>query len=566
MQGFGKEKMAGLYTEFYKEILDSNGNIKDISFSYGRNFNFAYDVVDRYALEEPEKIALIHKSTDGKVRKFSFAELKRLSDKAANMLMDLGIGKKDSVMLLLKRRFEFWICILALHKLGAVAIPTSHMVSANDIAERLILSGAKAVICVNSDDICYKVSDAIKDSEDKAKDKEKIAQIVVGDEYSSALMFDKLIEKASDKLLRVETTVDDHMLYYFTSGTNGAPKAVIHDYSYPLSHIYTAKNWHGATCDGVHLTVADSGWAKSAWGKLYGQWLVGTAVLVYDYEQFYAWDILQLLQEEKVTSFCAPPTIYKYLVLEDFSKYDLSSLKQVTTAGEPMPIEVSQKFTEKTGLIIREGFGQTETALQICTPVGREQISGSIGIASPLYDIRLVDEAGKEVPDGNEGEIVIFPKDKSKKPLGIFKGYLGDEALYQEIWDEGIYHTKDRAIKDKDGNIFFLGRNDDVIKSSGYRIGPSEVEDVIMLHPAVFECAVTGFPSKNRGTLVKASIILNKEYEPSQQLSNEIQDFVRERVALYKYPRKICFVEELPRTTNGKISRALIRKMDYHQN
>nr|WP_297768864.1 AMP-binding protein [uncultured Butyrivibrio sp.] len=558
--------MAGLYTEFYKEILDSNGNIKDISFSYGRNFNFAYDVVDRYALEEPEKIALIHKSTDGKVRKFSFAELKRLSDKAANMLMDLGIGKKDSVMLLLKRRFEFWICILALHKLGAVAIPTSHMVSANDIAERLILSGAKAVICVNSDDICYKVSDAIKDSEDKAKDKEKIAQIVVGDEYSSALMFDKLIEKASDKLLRVETTVDDHMLYYFTSGTNGAPKAVIHDYSYPLSHIYTAKNWHGATCDGVHLTVADSGWAKSAWGKLYGQWLVGTAVLVYDYEQFYAWDILQLLQEEKVTSFCAPPTIYKYLVLEDFSKYDLSSLKQVTTAGEPMPIEVSQKFTEKTGLIIREGFGQTETALQICTPVGREQISGSIGIASPLYDIRLVDEAGKEVPDGNEGEIVIFPKDKSKKPLGIFKGYLGDEALYQEIWDEGIYHTKDRAIKDKDGNIFFLGRNDDVIKSSGYRIGPSEVEDVIMLHPAVFECAVTGFPSKNRGTLVKASIILNKEYEPSQQLSNEIQDFVRERVALYKYPRKICFVEELPRTTNGKISRALIRKMDYHQN
>ncbi len=563
MQGLGKEKMTGLYTEFYKEILDSNGNIKDISFSYDRNFNFAYDVVDRYALEEPEKIALIHKSTDGKVRKFSFAELKRLSDKAANMLIDLGIGKKDSVMLLLKRRFEFWICILALHKLGAVAIPTSHMVSATDIAERLVLSGAKAVICVNSDDICNKVSDAIKDAEDKAK--EKIEQIVVGEKFNSALMFDKLLEKASDKLLRIETTVDDPMLYYFTSGTNGDPKAVIHDYSYPLSHIYTAKNWHGASCDGVHLTVADSGWAKSAWGKLYGQWLVGTAVLVYDYEQFYAWDILHLLQEEKVTSFCAPPTIYKYLVLEDFSKYDLSSLKQVTTAGEPMPIEVSQKFTEKTGLIIREGFGQTETALQICTPVGREQISGSIGIASPLYDIRLVDEAGKEVPDGSEGEIVIFPKDKSKRPLGIFKGYLGDEALYQEIWEEGIYHTKDRAIKDKDGNIFFLGRNDDVIKSSGYRIGPSEVEDVIMLHPAVFECAVTGFPSKNRGTLVKASIILNKEYEPSQQLSNEIQDFVRERVALYKYPRKICFVEELPRTTNGKISRAQIRKMDYHQ-
>ena len=355
------------------------------------------------------------------------------------------------------------------------------------------------------------------------------------------------------------------MLYYFTSGTNGAPKAVIHDHSYPLAHIYTAKNWHGAQDNGLHLTVADSGWAKSAWGKLYGQWFVGSAVMVYDYEQFYAWDILNLLEKEKITSFCAPPTIYKYLILEDMSKYDLVSLKEVTTAGEPMPIEVARKFTEKTGLIVREGFGQTETALQICTPVGKEQIQGSIGQASPLYDITIVDEEGEEVSNGTEGEIVIIPKVRGILPMGVFKGYLGDKMQYEEVWRGGIYHTKDRAIMDEKGNFFFLGRNDDVIKSSGYRIGPSEVEDVIMKHPAVFECAVTGYPSKNRGTLVKASIILNDGYIPSVTLQNEIQNFVRERVALYKYPRKICFATDLPRTANGKISRAMIRKMDYQK-
>lgn len=559
------DKMSALYTEFYKETRDENGNVKDISFSYKEDFNFAYDVVDRYAAEDPSKLALIHKSTDAVVKKFTFADLKRLSDKAANILKNLGIRRGDSVMLLLKRRFEFWISILALHKLGAVAIPTSHMVSSKDISERLKLSKAKAVICVNSDDICDKVRESIAFLTENDKDvKQSVLQIVVGDKYDGTLSFEKLMEEAPEILERVDTRVSDNMLYYFTSGTNGAPKAVIHDFSYPLSHIYTAKNWHGAFDNGIHLTVADSGWAKSAWGKLYGQWLVGAAVMVYDYEQFYAWDILELLETEKITTFCAPPTIYKYLVLEDFTKYDLSSLLQVTTAGEPMPVEVSSKFTDKTGLIIREGFGQTETALQICTPVGKSQVTGSIGKASPLYDIRLLDEEGKEVSDGEEGEIVILAR-SNETPLGIFKGYLGDEELYKEIWKDGVYHTKDRAIRDKEGNFFFLGRNDDVIKSSGYRIGPSEVEDVIMLHPAVFECAVTGFPSKNRGTLVKASIILNEGFVPSNDLKNEIQDYVRERVALYKYPRKICFVDQLPRTSNGKISRAMIRKMDYQK-
>ncbi|WP_029233358.1 AMP-binding protein [Butyrivibrio sp. VCB2006] len=549
--------MPGLYTEYYSEILDDYGKVKDVNISFPESFNFAYDVVDRYAKTEPDKLALVHKSTEGVITRFTFYELKKLSDKTANMLRRFGICRGDSVMLLLKRRYEFWTSIIAIHKLGAVAIPTSHMVSEKDISERIKLSKAKAVICVNSEDICDKVRNAIMNTDSSIK------QIVVGDKYDNCYSFQDEMELASCQLERVETNVHDDMLYYFTSGTNGAPKAVIHDYSYPLAHIYTAKNWHGAVENGLHLTVADSGWAKSAWGKLYGQWLIGCAVMVYDYEQFYAWDILELLEKEKVTSFCAPPTIYKYLVLEDLKAYDLTNLKQVTTAGEPMPLEVSGRFKEMTGLEVREGFGQTETALQICTAAGDSQVKGSIGKASPLYDVRIVDEEGVEVSDGEEGEIVLFPKNKGILPIGVFKGYLGDKENYIKAWEGGIYHTRDRAFKDKEGNFFFLGRNDDVIKSSGYRIGPSEVEDVMMMHPAVFECAVTGFPSKTRGAIVKASIILNKGYKPSNELSAEIQQFVRERVAMYKYPRKICFATELPRTSNGKISRAMIRKTDY---
>ena len=335
----------------------------------------------------------------------------------------------------------------------------------------------------------------------------------------------------------------------------------MHNFYYPLGHIVTAKFWQNVQEEGIHLTVADSGWAKCAWGKLYGQWFIGTAIMVYDYEQFYAADLLKLIAEEKICTFCAPPTIYKYLILEDISRYDLSNLKNATTAGEPMPEEVAEKFFDMTGIRIREGFGQTETALQICTAVGKEQIKGSIGVSSPLYKVTLVDEDNKPVAAGEEGEIVIIPEG-DKRPIGIFKGYLGDEALYKEVWRGGVYHTKDKAIMDESGHFFFLGRNDDVIKSSGYRIGPSEVEDVIMCHPAVFECAVTGFPSKNRGAVVKASIILKDGVEDTGKLGTEIQEFVKKRVAIYKYPRIIKFVDELPRTSSGKISRARIRQAD----
>lgn len=549
--------MAYIYQDYYREVKDDSGKIVDIEISYDDSFNFAYDVIDRYAKEEPQKLALVHRSAEGEDRRFSFSEMKYYSDKAANMLKDLGVQQGDSVMLLLKRRFEYWISILAIHKLGAVAIPTSHMVSAEDIGQRVRLAGAKVVICVNSDQICAKVEEALEESD--------TIQLVVGDKYKDKPSFDDLLAKASEKLERVSTKVSDDMLYYFTSGTSGEPKAVIHDYSYPIAHIYTAKNWHGVKEDGLHLTVADSGWAKSAWGKLYGQWFMGAAIMVYDYEQFYAGDMLKLLEREKIRSFCAPPTIYKYFVLEDFGKYNLNNLRYVTTAGEPMPKEIAKKFTELTGLTIREGFGQTETALQICTVVGETQIPGTIGSASPLYKIELVDEDNKPVPVGEEGEIVIVSKD-DKRPIGVFKGYLGDNDLYKEVWDGGVYHTKDKAIMDESGLFHFLGRNDDVIKSSGYRIGPSEVEDIIIRHPAVFECAVTAYPSKNRGAVVKASIILNKGYSDDGKLGKEIQEFVKSRVAIYKYPRIIKFVDELPRTTSGKISRAKIRQADYQNN
>ncbi len=545
--------MSEIYEEYYKEIRDENNKILRIETSFPDEFNFAYDVMDVLAERMGDETALLHKSAEGKDTRFTFSHLKTLTDKSANALMDAGIKKGDRVMLLLKRRYEFWTGILAIHKAGAVAIPTSHMVSSEDIKERIIKADVKAVICANSEQICSKV--------EKAARSRDVIKIKVGEPYGDFLDFDEMTKKASDRLERVRTKVTDDMLMFFTSGTNGSPKAVIHDYSYPIAHIYTAKNWHGVKKGCLHLTVADSGWGKSAWGKLYGQWFMGAAVMVYDYEQFYASDMLKLLQDEKIRTFCAPPTIYKYLVLEDFSAYDLSSLESVTTAGEAMPIEVAQKFKKLTGLTVREGFGQTETTLLICTATDDEAKGGSIGKASPLYDLDVVDEDGNTVAAGEEGEIVIRP-DKGRNPIGVLKGYLDDDELYKEVWEGGVYHTKDIAKRDEDGNFFYVGRNDDVIKSSGYRIGPSEVEDILMKHPAVFECAVTAYPSKRRGYIVKASIVLNKGYEDDGKLATRIQEFVKENAAIYKYPRMIKFVDELPHTSNGKISRAAIRKAD----
>lgn len=545
--------MSRIYEDYYREITAADGTIQSVETRFDEHFNFAYDVVDRHARECPEKLALVHRSTDGVDTRYTFADMKRLSDKAANALRAKGIGRGDAVMLLLKRRAEFWIAVLALHKLGAVAVPTSHMVSAEDIAARAKAAGAKAIVCAACGDICEKVAEAVRGT--------SVIPMTAGGTYTGWINFSSIVEEATEEFTRVETAVTDDMLYYFTSGTDGAPKAVIHDFSYPIAHIYTALRWHGATDGGLHLTVADSGWAKSAWGKLYGQWFVGSAVCVYDYENFYAGEMLRLIAEEGITTFCAPPTIYKYFILEDLESYDLSGLVRVTTAGEPMPAEVAKRFTAGTGLTIRDGFGQTETALQICTPVGGTPVAGSIGKASPMYQLMLLDEDGSPVPVGEEGEIVIVPKN-GERPIGVFKGYLGEPERYAEVWRGGVYHTGDKARTDAEGNFFFVGRNDDVIKSSGYRIGPSEVEDILMRHPAVFECAVTGYPSKTRGTVVKASVILNQGFRPEGHLKTELQDFVKERAAIYKYPRIIEFAEDLPRTSNGKISRAQIRKRD----
>lgn len=548
--------MPQLYEKYFKEKLDINGKLQSVDVCFDDNFNFAYDVLDVIANETPDKRALVYKSCQGKVTEFTFGQISKLSNQMANVLEKQGIGRGDSVMLIMKRRYEFWIAMMAIHKLGAVAIPTSHMVAGDDIRERIIKADIKAIICVNDDYICKCVESAENGIDNK------VINYVVGQKREGYEFITELMEQESDVFDRVETAVTDNMLYYFTSGTAGEPKAVIHDFSYPIAHIMTAKNWHGVIDGGLHFTVADSGWAKSAWGKLYGQWFCQCGIMVYDYDNFYANELLQILDEEKVTSFCAPPTIYKYLVREKISEYDLSSLRTAVTAGEPMPTEVAKKFEAATGIAIREGFGQTETTLLTCFMVGEEQIEGSIGKSSPLYKMIIVDEDNKEVPCGETGEIVLVPDKPGDVPIGVFKGYLGDEELYKEVWEGGLYHTKDRAYKDEDGNYYFVGRSDDVIKSSGYRIGPSEVEDILMKHPAVFECAVTGYPSVTRGSIVKASIILNKGFEPSVHLKTELQDFVKENTAVYKYPRRIEFVDDLPRTVTGKISRKKIREMD----
>lgn len=538
--------MSQLYEKYFKEKFDINGKLQSVDVSFDDNFNFAYDVVDVIADQTPDKRALVYKSCHGEVTEFTFGQISKLSNQMANVLKKKGIGRGDSVMLIMKRRYEFWISMMALHKLGAVAIPTSHMVAGDDIRERILKADVKSIICVNDDYICKCVENA------EAGIDNKVTNYVVGEKRDGYEFITDLMKNESDSFERIETAVTDNMLYYFTSGTAGEPKAVIHDFSYPIAHIMTAKNWHGVIDGGLHFTVADSGWAKSAWGKLYGQWFCQCGIMVYDYDNFYANELLQILDEEKVTSFCAPPTIYKYLVREKIEKYDLSSLKMAVTAGEPMPTEVAAKFEAATGITIREGFGQTETTLLVCTVVGEEQKAGSIGKPSPLYKMIIVDEDNKEVPQGATGEIVLVPDKPGDIPIGVFKGYLGDGELYKEVWEGGVYHTKDRAYQDEQGFYYFVGRSDDVIKSSGYRIGPSEVEDILMKHPAVFECAVTGYPSVTRGSIVKASIILNKGYVPSVQLKTELQDFVKDNTAVYKYPRRIEFVDDLPRNCDWK--------------
>ena len=529
-----------------------------LHFNIKENFNFAYDVMDEWAAIEPDKTALLWTNDEGMEIRLSFSDLKERSDQAAAYLASLGISRGDMVMLILKRRLEWWVVMLALCKLGAVAIPATHMLTKKDIVYRNSRATVKGIICVGEEYVLGQVQAAMPDSP-SVDVLVSVGPIVPegfhdwNAEIGNAPMF---------KRPKHVNTNSDTMLMYFTSGTSGEPKMVIHDYLYALGHLTTGVFWHNLSPDSIHLTVADTGWGKAVWGKFYGQWFAGATVFVYDHEKFDAGRMLQQMEKYHVTSFCAPPTVYRFMIREDISKYDLSALRYCCTAGEALNPAVYAKFKEATGIRLMEGFGQTETTMTLGTMPWMTPKPGSMGMPNPQYDIDLIKPDGTRCEDGEKGEIVIHVGDR--KPIGLFKEYYRDEELTREAWHDGIYHTGDVAWRDEDGYYWFEGRIDDVIKSSGYRIGPFEVESALMTHPAVVECAITGVPDDIRGMVVKATVVLGKEWKDKAgpDLVKELQTHVKRVTAPYKYPRIIEFVDELPKTISGKIRRVEIRHKD----
>jgi acetyl-CoA synthetase len=526
------------------------------------NFNFAYDVVDRWAAEQPDKTALVWCNDDGDERIFSFADMKRLSDKAANLFRSLGIGKGDTVMLILKRRWHYWVLTLALEKVGAVSIPATVQLTKKDIVYRSNAASVKMIISVDDHEILNYIDEALEESPTVKY------TAIVGKKRDGWLDFDAELEKASECWTR-PTGADaaggrDNMLMYFTSGTTGMPKIVVHDFLYPIGHIVTAHYWQRLGSDGLHLTVSESGWAKCAWGKIYGQWICGVAVFAYDMDRFVPEKLLRMMEKYRITSFCAPPTIYRFLIKEDLSRFDLSSIKIACTAGEPLNPEVFNQFRRATGLKIIEGFGQTESTVLCANFPWIEPKPGSMGKPSPLYNIDIVDDDGNSCPPGVEGRIIIKGLDESVPP-GLFKGYYRDEKATARVWKNGTYDTGDVAWRDEDGYFWFVGRSDDVIKCSGYRIGPFEVESALMEHPSVLECAITAAPDPIRGQVVKATIVLAKGWQGSDVLVKELQEHVKNITAPYKYPRIIEFVDELPKTISGKIKRKEIRQKNMEK-
>ena len=524
------------------------------------NFNFAYDVLDVIAEEEPDKRALQWAHMDGRERAFTFAEIARLSKQAANLFVRLGIQKGDKVMLVLRRHYTFWIAIMALCRIGAVAVPATHLLTKKDIVYRANCAGIKMV--VTSAEGCFAAS--CEEAMPECPTVEKL--LIVDGEREGWLDFEGLLAQESDEFPRPAEPLkhDDIMLLYFTSGTSGMPKMVGHNFDYPLGHIQTAVFWHQCVDGGLHLTVSETGWMKSVWGKLYGQWLAGSAIMVYDFEKFVPKDMLAVLEKYKVTTFCAPPTIYRFMILEDVSKYDLSSIQHCTTAGEPLNPEVFEKWKELTGHELREIFGQTELCVTVGTFPWMKVCPGSMGKPSPQFDVDIVDEDGKSCPAGQVGEIVV--RTQYETPVGMFLGYYRDEEGTKAVWHDGMYHTRDLAWRDEWGYYWYVGRADDVIKSSGYRIGPFEVESALMEHDAVVETAITGVPDPVRGQIVKATIVLKKGYEPTEKLKKELQNHVKKLTAPYKYPRVIEFVDELPKTISGKIRRVELRERDSQKN
>lgn len=526
-----------------------------------QNFNFGYDVVDEWAKEKPNKRALCWTNNKGEHIDFTFQQIKDQSDRAASFFLSIGIKRGDRVMLILKRRYEFWFAIIGLHKIGAIAIPATHLLTKKDIVYRNNAAGIKAIVSTDDDVVLKHVDEAMPESPTIEH------RIVVGNQTPQGwLNFDESLVKSKPfQRPALVNTNEDIMLLYFTSGTTGQPKMVTHNFIYPLGHIVTAKYWHNLNENSLHLTVADTGWAKAVWGKLYGQWIVGACIFVYDHEKFIPADMLKMLEKFKVTSFCAPPTVYRFMIREDLSRYDLSALEYCTTAGEALNPSVYEALKSATGVKMMESFGQTETTPIIVTFPWIEPKPGSMGIANSAYDIDLIDSDGHSVEDGESGEIVI--RTDKWRPLGLFQGYYKDEELTNSVYHDHIYHTGDVAWRDEDGYYWFIGRIDDVIKSSGYRIGPFEVESALMTHPAVVECAITGVPDEIRGQVIKATIVLAKEYKDKadEHLIKEIQDHVKNVTAPYKYPRIIEFVDDLPKTISGKIRRTEIRDTDKNK-
>ena len=544
--------MRNINLRYVRETFDENGLLKHLDIDCPDDFNFGYDIVDDIAVNDPQRLAMVWEHENGECRKFTFADIKRLSDKTCNYLSSKGIGKGDFVMLVLKHSYQFWFICVALHKMGAIAVPATFMLKPHDIEYRIDAAGLKAAIVTDDDDIV--------ESFEGAGNIDKLAcRFIVNGHRDGWFDFDREMEECSEVWERVPTKSTDRFLMYFTSGTSGNPKMAVHDYSYPLGHILLAKHWQQVEPDGLHWTVADTGWAKNAWGKFYGQWIMEAAVFVYEYDRFEPHHIMNMIEKHKVSTFCCPPTMFRLYLNAGIEGHDLSSLKNCCIAGEPLSPDTFNTWYKATGLKLMEAFGQTESSVIVGTLKGMTPKPGSMGKPSPQFRVELLDKEGNPVRPGEEGEICVSI---SPRVPGIFVEYYRDEKKTNETLRDGWHHTGDVAWKDEDGYFWYLGRNDDIIKSSGYRISPFEIESVLVEHPAVLEVAVTGVPDPIRGQLVKATIILREAYQPTDELKKELQQFAKSRTAPYKYPRVIEFVDAIPKSISGKVRRVVIRNRD----
>ena len=543
--------MRNINQRYIREAFDSDGVLENLRIVCPDDFNFGYDIVDDIAVNDPTRRALVWQHENGEERTFTFADIKRLSDKTANYLTSKGIKKGDFVMLILKHSYQFWYISVALHKMGAVVVPATYMLKPHDIEYRVKAADIKAVMVTHETDIADQVDAASTPGLD--------LKFMVGGSREGWLDFDAEMEEASEEWERVPTRKEDYFLMYFTSGTSGNPKMAMHDYTYPLGHILLAKYWHQVDPDGLHWSVADTGWAKNAWGKLYGQWIMEAAVFVYEYDKFEPSDILDMIEKHKITTFCCPPTMFRLYLQAGIEGHDLSTLKNCCIAGEALNPDTYETWYKATGLRLMEAFGQSESTVIVGTIKGMTPKPGSMGRPSPQFRVELLDGEGKRVPLGAEGEICVSIDPRIP---GIFKEYYRDPEKTAATLYDGWHHTGDMAWKDADGYYWYSGRNDDIIKSSGYRISPFEIESVLLEHPAVLECAVTGVPDPIRGQLVKATVVLRPGFEPSDALKKELQRYTKQNTAPYKYPRAVEFVKELPKSMSGKIKRVDIRKKD----